>query len=60
MRLLVTGSHGYIGTVMVPMLVAEGHEVIGLDSDLYRECTHGDGIPDIPYDLPPSNRSEMC
>jgi nucleoside-diphosphate-sugar epimerase len=34
---------------MVSMLVAEGHEVIGLDSDLYRECTYGDGIQDIPY-----------
>ena len=29
MRILVTGHKGYIGTVLVPMLVAEGHEVVG-------------------------------
>ena len=41
MRVLVTGSHGFIGTVLVPMLLREGHEVVGLDSDLYRYCTYG-------------------
>jgi len=48
MKLLVTGSQGYIGTVLVPMLIAQGHEVVGLDSDLYRRCTYGDGLPRIP------------
>lgn len=48
MRILVTGHKGYIGTVMVPMLMAEGHEVVGLDSDLYRFCTFGDPVPDVP------------
>ena len=48
MRVLVTGSQGYIGTVLVPMLHAAGHEVVGLDSDLYKRCTYGNGIPDIP------------
>lgn len=48
MRILVTGHKGYIGTVMTPMLVAEGHEVVGLDSDLYRFCTFGDPAPDVP------------
>jgi nucleoside-diphosphate-sugar epimerase len=38
MRLLVTGNEGYIGTVLVPMLQAAGHEVIGLDTGLFREC----------------------
>jgi len=41
MRVLVTGHRGYIGTVMVPALLAEGHEVVGLDSDLYERCTFG-------------------
>jgi nucleoside-diphosphate-sugar epimerase len=48
MRVLVTGQMGYIGTVMVPMLIAEGHDVVGLDNDLYEQCTFGDGIQDIP------------
>ena len=29
MRILVTGHRGYIGAVMVPMLLAAGHEVLG-------------------------------
>lgn len=41
MRVLVTGHKGYIGTVMVPMLEAYGHSVIGIDSDLYRNSTYG-------------------
>jgi len=47
MRILVTGHKGYIGTVMVPMLLGAGHEVVGLDSDLFRECTFSPGIQDI-------------
>src|SRR2546428_8887465 len=48
MRILVTGHKGYIGTVMVPMLLGAGHDVVGLDSDLFRQCTFGPGIHDIP------------
>jgi nucleoside-diphosphate-sugar epimerase len=44
MRVLVTGHLGYIGTAMIPMLLAEGFDVVGLDSDLYRNCTFGDGL----------------
>jgi len=48
MRVIVTGHQGYIGTVMVPMLQAKGHEVVGLDSNLFEQCTFGDGVPKIP------------
>lgn len=50
MRVLVTGSLGYIGTVLVPMLVKAGHEVVGFDSDLYARCTFNQGgaIWDVP------------
>jgi nucleoside-diphosphate-sugar epimerase len=41
MRVLVTGHTGYIGTVMVPLLIAEGFDVVGLDSDLFAQCTFG-------------------
>jgi nucleoside-diphosphate-sugar epimerase len=48
MRVLVTGHRGYIGTVMVPMLMQAGHTVVGLDSDLFQECTFRQGIFDVP------------
>ncbi len=41
MKILVTGSKGYIGTVMAPMMVAAGHEVVGVDTDFYRRSTFG-------------------
>jgi nucleoside-diphosphate-sugar epimerase len=42
MRIFVTGHNGYIGTVLMPMLISEGHDVMGYDSDLYGRCTFGD------------------
>ena len=50
MRLLVTGHLGYIGTVLTPMLLRAGHDVIGFDSDLFERCTysHGGAIPPVP------------
>ena len=38
MRILVTGHGGYIGTVLVPILQAAGHQVHGLDADLFAGC----------------------
>jgi len=48
MRVLVTGHKGYIGTAMVPMLLRAGHDVLGVDSDLYRNSTYGMELPHIP------------
>jgi nucleoside-diphosphate-sugar epimerase/SAM-dependent methyltransferase len=50
MRVLVTGHRGYIGTVLTPMLKAAGHEVAGIDSDLYERCTFepGGAMPQVP------------
>jgi nucleoside-diphosphate-sugar epimerase len=38
MKILVTGSDGYIGSVTVPLLRAAGHDVTGLDAGYYRGC----------------------
>lgn len=50
MRILVTGHLGYIGTVLTPMLLEAGHDVVGMDSDLYERCTYDAGgkIADVP------------
>ena len=47
MKILVTGSHGYIGSVLVPMLIKKGHKVIGLDTDYYERCTFTGIVPDV-------------
>ncbi|MCJ7543629.1 MAG: NAD(P)-dependent oxidoreductase [Phycisphaerae bacterium] len=45
-RILVTGAAGYIGSVMVPQLLAVGHSVLALDNCMYRQvplldcCNH--------------------
>jgi hypothetical protein len=39
MRVLVTGHLGFISTVMVPMLLKSGHEVLGFDSNLFALVT---------------------
>jgi nucleoside-diphosphate-sugar epimerase len=48
MQILVTGHEGYIGTVLTPMLLSAGHEVVGLDSNLFERCTFCEGIVEVP------------
>lgn len=55
-RVLVTGHLGFLGVVVTRVLQADGFDVVGLDSDLYRECTFGDpsalpSVPKIPKDI---------
>ena len=38
MKVLVTGHHGYIGSVVAPFLAGKGHDVTGLDTFFYRDC----------------------
>jgi nucleoside-diphosphate-sugar epimerase len=44
----VTGHEGYIGTVLVPLLLSAGHEVTGFDSNLFARCTFCPGVRQIP------------
>jgi nucleoside-diphosphate-sugar epimerase len=48
MRILLTGYKGYIGAVAGPILRSAGHEIAGLDSDLYQGCDFGVPPPEIP------------
>ena len=48
MRVLVTGHNGYIGSVLLPMLQDAGHDVVGLDLDLFAPCVIGGRVPDAP------------
>ncbi len=41
MRILVTGDRGYVGAVLTPRLVREGHHVVGLDAGWYDGCDFG-------------------
>lgn len=50
MKVLVTGHQGYIGAVMVPILLRAGHDVHGYDVRLYRHCSYkpGGSMFDVP------------
>lgn len=42
LRVLVTGHNGYIGSVLAPFLAAAGHDVVGLDTYLFEDCSLGE------------------
>lgn len=63
MRVLLTGHRGYIGAVAAPMLREAGHDVVGLDADLYANCDFGvlhSEIPEIRKDLRDLNASDLA
>ena len=37
MKILVTGTEGYIGSILAPILMNAGHDVTGLDTGFYRD-----------------------
>jgi nucleoside-diphosphate-sugar epimerase len=46
MKVLVTGHHGYIGSVVAPVIAAAGHEVTGVDTFFYEGC---DFVNDLTF-----------
>jgi nucleoside-diphosphate-sugar epimerase len=54
MKVLVTGSDGYIGCLLAPYLRGRGHEVVGLDTGYYRDgwlFNDAAGMPQSPLTL---------
>jgi nucleoside-diphosphate-sugar epimerase len=51
MRILLTGSDGYLGSLLAPELFRHGHEVIGLDTGFYKEGTLYRSGPMAPLTL---------
>jgi nucleoside-diphosphate-sugar epimerase len=47
-KILLTGHHGYIGSVTGPLLRAAGHDVTGLDTFFYEGCDLRDESDDVP------------
>ena len=61
MRVLLTGHKGYIGAVAGPLLRAAGHDVVGIDTDLYEGCDFGEleKIPEVRKDLRDLTQSDL-
>jgi nucleoside-diphosphate-sugar epimerase len=51
MNILVTGTEGYIGCMMAPLLMQRGHDVLGVDTGFYREGWLYHGTPRSPRTL---------
>jgi nucleoside-diphosphate-sugar epimerase len=49
MRVLVTGTDGYIGVLLAPFLLARGYDVVGLDTGFYRDAwLYNNGVTTLP------------
>ena len=48
MKILVTGTEGYIGSRLAPLLISAGHDVTGLDAGFYRDGWLYSSPVDVP------------
>ncbi|MBI2852138.1 MAG: NAD(P)-dependent oxidoreductase [Chloroflexi bacterium] len=65
MRILVTGAAGYIGSVLVPTLLQQGHEVTALDNFMYNQsslldCCHDENLTLVRGDARDRNLVSKC
>jgi nucleoside-diphosphate-sugar epimerase len=46
MKILVTGTEGYLGSLLAPVLISQGHDVLGLDTGFYKSgwLYHGSSV----------------
>jgi nucleoside-diphosphate-sugar epimerase len=48
MKVLVTGSEGYIGTLLTSLLAERGHDIVALDTGFYRDGWLYEGVKTTP------------
>jgi nucleoside-diphosphate-sugar epimerase len=51
MKVLVTGTEGYLGCLLAPTLMGRGHEVIGVDTGYYRQGWLYNGVAETAKTL---------
>ena len=51
MRILLTGTEGYLGCLLAPTLLEAGHDVIGVDTGLYKAGWLYNGSPRTPQTI---------
>ena len=57
-NILITGSHGYIGSVVSPELKNLGYNISGIDNGYFIDCKVNNLFQDIPYTK--KNVDEVC
>jgi nucleoside-diphosphate-sugar epimerase len=63
MKVLLTGHKGYIGAVGGEILLAAGHDVVGLDTDWFANCAFGGEpgkLPELRKDLRDMRSEDLC
>lgn len=51
MKVLVTGTEGYLGCLLAPELIRDGHEVVGVDTGFYKQGWLYNGLDTTPLTL---------
>ena len=51
MKVLLTGADGYLGSVLAPLLLDDGHELVGVDTGYFRSGWLYNGVAATPLTL---------
>ena len=51
MKILVTGTDGYLGSLLTPILIRQGHEIRGIDTGFYKSGCLYNGVAIAPSTL---------